>query len=149
MHPEGGHLMLKRREGDEYDGWTTLHPGSVEAMASAQACAERSGVAMRDLAAVDDDNPAWDDVAYYIAHLCVSIMLLVSPHVIVLSGGVMRRKSLFPKIRAHFEKLNDGYVCVPKILDALDTYIVPSKFGNDAGILGAIELARRALNGVA
>lgn len=147
MHPEGGHLMLKKREGDEYRGWTLLHPGSVEAMASAQACAERCGVGMEELATVDDDNAAWDDIAYYLAQLCVSILFLVSPEVIILSGGVMKRKSLFKKIRSHFEKLNDGYVQVPKVVDALDTYIVPSQFGNDVGIIGAVELARRAFIG--
>jgi fructokinase len=145
MHPEGGHVMPTRHPDDTYGGCTSLHPTSVEAMAAAQACAERCGVAVDALAGVDDADPAWDMVAYYLAQLCLSITLTVSPHFIVMSGGVMQRSSLFPRVRSHFAELNDGYIDVPKIRDSLDTYIVPSAFGSDAGIIGACELARRAL----
>jgi fructokinase len=145
MHPEGGQIMSARHPEDTYSGWTSMHPGSIEAMASAQACAERCGVTADALPSVPDDDPAWDMVAYYLAILCLTITYIVSPQKIVLSGGIMKRSSLFPKIRSHFTRLNEGYVDVPKIRDALDEYILPSAFGNDAGILGACEIARQAL----
>lgn len=137
--------MPLRHPDDTYSGWTSLHPASIESMASAQACAERCGVTMAELPDVSDDNPEWDIVAYYLAQLCLTITLAVSPHFIVLSGGVMKRTSLFSKIRSHFTQLNDGYIAVPKIQDALDEYIIPSAYGNDAGILGACEIGRQAL----
>lgn len=145
MHPEGGHIMPLRHPDDSYGGWTSLHPGSVESMASAQACAERCGVTMAELPTVSDDHPQWDIVAYYLAQLCLTITFAVSPHFIVLSGGVMKRESLFPKIRSHFLKLNDEYIDVPVIRDSLEDYIVPSAHGNDAGIIGACAIARRAV----
>jgi fructokinase len=94
---------------------------------------------------VPDDHPAWDAVAWNLAHLCISITYIASPHRIVLSGGVMQRASLFDKIRSHFERINNSYVDVPTIRDNLDQYIVPSEHGNNAGILGALQLARHAL----
>lgn len=137
--------MPLRHPDDAYGGWTTLHPGSVESMASAQACAERCGVSMAELPNVPDDHPQWNLVAYYLAQLCMTITFAVSPHFIVLSGGVMKRASLFPKIRSHFVKLNDGYIDVPMVRDTLDEYIIPSAHGNDAGIIGACEIARHAI----
>lgn len=146
VHPEGGHIMPLKRASDTYKGWSNIHRDSVESMASARACAERAGVMDPKLLAtkVGDDDPVWDDVAYYLAQLCVTVCYVASPHVIVLSGGVMKRAVLFDKIRKQFETLNEGYIAADKILNRLDEYIVPSKYGNDIGIIGAIELARRA-----
>lgn len=148
VHPEGGHVMTLRKEGDTYPGWLHIHRLSTESMASARACAERTGVEMADLASVPDDHAAWDDIAYYLAQLCITITYMVSPHVIVLSGGVMKRTVLFDKIRRQFEELNEGYIAADKIKNHLDKFIVPSAYGNQIGIIGAIELARRAAAGL-
>lgn len=143
MHPEGGHVTPERHPRDTYSGWSVIHRSSVESLASAQACAERCGVSMDKLPEVSDDDPSWDVVAYYLAQLCYTVTLILSPHFIVLSGGVMQRLSLFPLIRNHFAALNNGYINVPKIRESIDTYIVPSAFGSNSGVIGAIELARR------
>ena len=65
---------------------------------------------------------------------------------IVLSGGVMLRASLFPKIRAKLVEVLNGYIPVPAATDAAAaaTLIVPSRWGNDAGIVGALTLAKDA-----
>lgn len=42
----------------------------------------------------------WDAVAHTIGGLCASLVLVVSPERIVLSGGVMNRESLYPKVGA-------------------------------------------------
>lgn len=97
------------------------------------------------LAGVADDHPVWDDVAYYLAQLCLTLCYVASPHFIVLSGGVMKRNILFEKIRKCFVVLNDGYVAADTLAETANHYIRPSAFGNDIGIIGAVELARRAL----
>lgn len=148
-HPEGGHIMVLRKEDDTYPGWCHIHKLSVESMASATACAERTGVDPSDLVSVPDNHPAWDDVAYYLAQACISITYIASPQVIVLSGGVMKRTILFEKIRKHFDVLNEGYIGVDKLMKHLDKFIVPSAYGNEIGLIGAIELARRAAAGLA
>jgi len=40
----------------------------------------------------------WDVAAHYLACLCVNMILMVSPEKIVLSGGVLLRACLFPKV---------------------------------------------------
>lgn len=147
VHPEGGHLMVARPPHDKYEGWADFHKTSVESMASAQACADRAGVKTLELSTVADESPVWDDVAYYLAQLCISICYLASPHVIILSGGVMKRSILFDKIRKKFHAINEGYIAKDIVLNHLDKYIVPSTHGNEIGIIGAIELARIAALG--
>lgn len=147
MHPEGGHTMVLRRDGDTYKGCCRMHPHCVESMVAARACADRAGVEPAHLSDLADDNPVWDDVAYYLAQLCITITYMASPHVIVLSGGIMKRSMLFAKIHEHYAKLNNGYISVDMIKNHIDQFIVPSKFGNQIGIIGAIELARRAAIG--
>lgn len=144
QHPEGGHVLAARHAGDEH--WA---PGKcVEDLCGADAIAARIGVDQERLHTVSDEHPAWDSVAFYLAQLCLSVTYMVSPHVIVLSGGVMKRAVLFPKIRAHFKEMNNGYITHPRVSEQLDRYIVPSAFGNDIGIIGALELARRAALGI-
>lgn len=140
--------MALRREGDTYRGWLEQHRLCVESMASARACADRTGVSPKELKAVNDYHPAWDDVAYYLAQLCLTITYMVSPHVIVMSGGVMQRESLFKKVREHFLRLNEGYINAPIIMHNIQDFIKPSIFKNQIGLIGAIELARRAAVGI-
>ena len=45
----------------------------------------------------------WDSVAHSLGGLCASLVLVVSPERIVLSGGVMNRTSLYPKVRLEEE----------------------------------------------
>lgn len=40
----------------------------------------------------------WDSVAHALGGLCASLVLVVSPERIVLSGGVLNRQSLYPKV---------------------------------------------------
>lgn len=141
VHPEGGHVLVRGREGDHA---AERGRPCVEDVACAGAIAERVGLAPNRLHTVPDSHPVWDDVAHYLAQLCLTITYMVSPHVIVLSGGVLTRQSLFPRIRKHFATFNAGYIAHPRVTQELDKYIVPSRFGNSVGIIGALELARRA-----
>jgi len=149
VHPEGGHIpVLKRRAGDQYAGASTLHPWCVEAQCSAKALAERAGVTPDQLGDLPDDSEVWQDAAWMLGGLCATLTALLSIERIVLSGGVMQRMSLFPKIRRATREILDGYIQHPKVLgdgpQGIDGYIVPSVRGNDAGIFGALALASDA-----
>jgi len=99
---------------------------------------------------VDDSHPAWDIEAFYLANLCMTLATIVSPHVIVLGGGVLKRSILFQKTREQLVKLNNGYLRSDRLMPSeVDRYIVSSKFekegsGTSAGCVGVLELARRA-----
>jgi fructokinase len=102
LHPEMGHLRAPIHERDlaqRFEGTCPFHGACVEGLVSTGALCKRFGVSHDQLATVPDDDDRWDIVAFYLAHLCATLTLTVSPHVIVLSGGVMNRRSLFPRVR--------------------------------------------------
>jgi len=146
VHPEGGHLLIRRHESDSqskspFEGLCPFHADCVEGLCSSGALAARAGVTASDLPKLADDHEVWDLFAHTMGGLCASAILLVSPERIVLSGGVMKRRSLFAKVRnATLEYLND-YVNHPRIIDKkLENLIVPSPWGDSAGIIGSIFL---------
>jgi fructokinase len=65
----------------------------------------------------------------------------------VLGGGVMKTPGLIPRIRARLLELLAGYVQHPAIVDDIDNFVVPPALGDQAGMLGGIALAQRALDG--
>eukprot|EP00298_Acanthocystis_sp_HF-20_P008413 c17667_g1_i3.p1 GENE.c17667_g1_i3~~c17667_g1_i3.p1 ORF type:complete len:353 (+),score=169.81 c17667_g1_i3:22-1059(+) len=149
-HPEGGHVSVPILPNDpkkDYNPSLPFGGKGAETMANSLSIASRTGVPLRELHTISDNDPVWDHVSYYLASLCSNMILLVSPERIVLSGGVMQRHILFPKIRKHVKELLNGYVSDPKILtDQIDNYIVPSKYENNIGLIGALVLAQEAYN---
>jgi len=146
LHPEGGHFLVVPHPDDKYPGGCRFHKHCVEGMVGSNALAERKGIDVHQLPSVPDDDPIWDFTAYYLAQLCCAIICLTSTEVIVLSGGVMLRSSLFPKIRVQLKALLNDYLDVPRLKGSLDDVVVSSRFGNDAGLVGALQLASASLS---
>ncbi|KAH3760895.1 ROK family protein [Pelomyxa schiedti] len=147
LHPEMGHMFTPRAVGDTYPGCCPFHKEvpCVEAMVASHALAERFQVDQANLQNVPDTHPDWDHVAHYLAHMCATLVLTVSPCVIVLGGGIMNRELLLPAIRRKVTHLLSGYIDSPAVTtNAINNYIVKSRFGGNAGIHGALELARLA-----
>lgn len=142
VHPEMGHVRVPHDwERDPFAGICPYHGDCLEGLASGPALAERWGVSAETL---PSDHPTWQLEADYIAHALANTICTLSPQRIILGGGVMSQTHLFPLIRQRVQKLLNGYVQSPAILDQIDTYIVPPALGNQAGVLGAIALAMRA-----
>ena len=76
----------------------------------------------------------------------VNYILTLSPERIILGGGVMEQKQLFPMMRQQVRELLNGYLEVSEITRDIDSYIVPPKLGGKAGLAGAFALAVRSLN---
>ena len=74
-----------------------------------------------------------------------NLVCALSPQRIILGGGVMRQAGLFPLIRRKTLELLNGYIRVDIILERIDEYIVPPRLGDNAGVLGAMALAQRAV----
>lgn len=70
------------------------------------AIAARKGIDRHLLKSISDDDPVWDSVAHALGSLCATLVLMVSVERIVISGGVLNRKILYPKIRVRL------YICV-------------------------------------
>lgn len=146
LHPEGGHMVVPKMPGDDYPGCCNYeHYCCVEGMVDSKAIAERTNTNQFQLDKIPDSDAVWDTVGYYLGSLCLNITYLVSPHVIVLGGGIMKRTILYEKTRYWFKELMKGYLDIEKFKTAsgLENYIRKSVYGNDAGIIGALEISKR------
>lgn len=141
LHPEAGHILLTQREDDTYEGTCPYHKTCLEGLAAGPAIEARWG---RKAVELKDDARVWDLEAYYIAQAIVNYILILSPQMIILGGGVMHQEQLFPQIRSYVKKMMNGYIKTKEMAD-LDHYIVPASLNDDQGIMGALELGRRAL----
>ena len=83
------------------------------------------------------DHQTWALEADYIALALANTML--SPQRIILGGGAMEQRFLFPMIRARVRTLLNGYVGRAAILNDC---IVPLALDEQAGVLSAVGLAR-------
>ena len=142
LHPEMGHILIPHDlSADPFPGSCPFHRDCLEGLASGFAMEKRWG---QKAASLPADHPAWVLEANYLATGLVNYILTLSPERLILGGGVMEQKQLFPLIRSQVcEKLN-AYLDVPAITNDIETYIVPPKLGSKAGILGALALAQEA-----
>lgn len=140
MHPEFGHILIRRHPQDDFEGSCPFHSDCLEGLASGPSLEKRWGVKGHLLA---DDHIAWEMEAYYLAQACVNAIMTVSPQKIVLGGGVMHQPQLIDKIRKHVKVMVNDYIVSP-LLDDLDNYIVLPGCGDDAGLLGAFALGLKA-----
>lgn len=142
VHPEMGHMRLPRdRDADPFEGSCRFHGDCLEGLASGPAIEARWG---RPATELPPDHPAWRLEAEYLALLCVNLTVVLSPQRIILGGGVMHQRQLFPEIRRRLLERLAGYVRSPEIEDRVDSYVVPPGLGDRAGVLGALALAARA-----
>ena len=143
VHPEFGHMLLRQEKGDPApEGFCPYHKGCLEGLASGPAIEKRWGRKAYDLPA---DHEAWDLEAAYLAQMCMNAVCGFSPEKIILGGGVMQQKHLFPLIRRKTLALLNGYVQAKEILENIDSYIVEPGLGTKSGATGALLLAQQAL----
>jgi len=145
MHPEVGHMLLRPHPEDTNPkGVCPYHDGCLEGVASGPAIDARINGDARNLA---DDDPTFDIEAYYLAQMCVNLILTASPQRIILGGGVMKRKILYDKVRKETVRLLNGYVRHGAILVKIREYIVSPSLFPVSGLIGAYLLGLRAYEG--
>lgn len=142
VHPEMGHIYVPHnREVDPFNGTCPFHGDCLEGMASGPAMEARWGQAAHTL---PPDHPAWMLEAHYLALALANFVCTLSPERIVMGGGVMSQPHLFGMVRAELQKLLNGYVQNPAILEHINQFVVSPALGPQAGVLGAIALAMNA-----
>ncbi len=141
MHPEIGHIRLRRVAGDLFPGNCSFHGDCIEGLVSGPALAARFGI---DPATASDDHPIWYHVAADIAELCCAILLTTSARRILFGGSVaLSRAFILPWVREIVVAQLESYL--PFVTsEAVVEIIQPAGLGSDAGPLGAIALAQAA-----
>lgn len=139
LHPEIGHIKVRRHPFDTYQGHCPYHDDCLEGLAAGPAIEERWGKPAKELT----ENPeVWEMEAYYLAQAICNCILILAPQKIILGGGVMHQESLFPEIRKYVKKELNGYLSTKELSD-IDNYIVKYSLQDNQGILGCLELGRR------
>lgn len=141
LHPEAGHVLITKRDTDTYAGKCPYHKNCLEGLAAGPAIEGRWGKKAVELA---DCPEVWDLEADYIAQALTGYVMTLSPEMIILGGGVMHQEQLFPLIRRKLAEYINGYVVTEELAD-MEHYVVPASLHDDQGIMGCLELARRAL----
>jgi fructokinase len=145
VHPEMGHIRIPHdTAADPFAGACPFHRDCLEGLASGPAMQARWG---RPAEALPDDHPAWALEAHYLALALANFVCTLSPRRIILGGGVMDRRALFPPVRERLRALLNDYVQAPEIQRDIDAYVVPPELGARTGVLGALALARAVAEG--
>ncbi|MFO8036630.1 MAG: ROK family protein [Anaerolineales bacterium] len=144
MHPEMGHIPLPQNTTqDPFKGICPYHGNCFEGLASGPALEARWGAPPETFS---EEHSIWDLEATYIAYALVNYISILAPQRIILGGGVMQQRQLFPLIRTKVIEILNGYFQVPQITENIEWFIVPPDLDDRAGILGAIALARRTIS---
>jgi fructokinase len=142
MHPEIGHLRLRRAEADMFAGVCPFHADCIEGLVSGPALARRFDA---DPASVADGDPRWAPVAADLAELVATVLLTTSAQRVLLGGGVMTgRPLLMTAVRARVVAQLGAYLPFLTQESARSIIAAPA-LGTDAGPLGAVALALQAL----
>ena len=143
VHPEAGHVRLRRRADDDFAGNCGFHGDCLEGLVSGPAIMARTG---RPAHFIGDDDPIWVVVADNIAEFTTMLLLTLSADRIIIGGGVGHSHGhLLPAIRDRTAALLAGYVPAAA-RDKLDTIICAPGLGDASGPRGTLALAEAALS---
>lgn len=140
VHPEAGHIIVARAQGDAFGGCCPFHRECFEGFASGPAMEKRWGKPAKMLA----NRPVvWNMESYYIAQAICNYIMVYSPEKIILWGGVMHQTQLYGLVRERVVQLLGGYVQHDSILREIDSYIVAPGLGDNPGIIGSALLGQK------
>jgi fructokinase len=141
IHPEMGHIRIPHnRQKDPYAGSCPYHGDCLEGLACGKAMELRWGQSPEKLPV---EHPAWELEADYLALAINNFICTLSPQRIIVGGGLMKNPVLMAAIRRKVEQNLNGYIRSEAVLKDIDSYIVPPALGDLAGVVGALELAKR------
>jgi fructokinase len=133
-HPEMGHIRPQRHAHDlNFPGICPFHGDCLEGLASGPAIIARWGVSLSDL---PSDHPGHAIIAWYLAHMVVTLQSIMEPGRIVIGGGVTATPGLLDRVRTEAENLGSGY-----FRGKVQDIVVAPGLGDTAGLLGALALA--------
>jgi fructokinase len=138
-----GHVALRRQPFDaNFVGTCPFHGGCAEGLISGPAISARFG---KPLSQLEPDHPFRAVLAEYLGELCKIALLMLAPDRIVIGGGVMEDGTLYAPVSTALQSALGGYLDHPAIVAG--SFVVPPGLGRRSGIMGALALAREAIDG--
>jgi len=138
LHPEMGHIPIwKPTALAAFPGVCPWHGDCLEGLASGPAIAARWG---RTASELPPEHEAWEVEAECLAAACAGFACTLSPHRIILGGGVMEAPGLLAKVQQKSATRLNGYLQHPAITQRMAEFITAPGLGNRAGILGSLAL---------
>jgi len=135
-HPEGGHIVVSRLEGDRHPGSCPYHGDCLEGMASGPALETRFG---RPETWAGDES-VLSLVTGYVAQGARNLVYTVAPERIIIGGGVSRLPGFHEAVRGRVGALLNGYPGEPD----LDLLVSPPGLGELSALAGGLVLAAGA-----
>ena len=135
LHPEIGHLRLRRAKGDTAESCCPFHADCAEGLAAGPAIMGRFG---RPLANFRGKSAEMALVAGYLGQLCASVVLAIAPQRIVIGGGVGSVPGVLAAVRTALAHELAGYAA-----HGTDDpgFVIAPALGADAALCGALILA--------
>lgn len=132
LHPEIGHMRVRRFLGDGFPGNCPVHGDCLEGLAAGPAIEQRWGVAKAS--ELPETHSGWAMEAHYLGQMVVNLACAYSPQLLILGGGIGLRKGMVGMVKQAAEQEMQGYAPLPKLK--------PAKLGRLAGVWGALVLAK-------
>ena len=132
FHLEIGHMRIPPV--DDFQGICKIHGNCWEGLASGPSIESRWG---SKATIIPISHEAWEVEAQLLASGLVNIIANHSPDKIILGGGVMNQRHLFPMIRNNVAKLWNNYTTID-----FSNLIIEPQLGNNSGIIGSLALTR-------
>jgi fructokinase len=136
IHPEMGHIRLKRTPGDDFAGICPFHGDCLEGLVSGPAVLARLGVS---LSHTEPGDPGRALVIDALGQGLATLVLTLSPHRIVIGGGVAKTPGFHAGATARMAHWLGDYVAIP------ERFVVPPALGDHAGVAGGLALAQDLL----
>lgn len=140
VHPEMGHLRVPRHPDDPFAGRCPYHGACLEGLACGPAIEDRWGRPAHQLG--DVAEAATDMEAHYLASGISDLVYSIAPERVIVGGGVSKLPGIIPLVSHKLDELLGGYPGIPEHQSG--DFIVRPSLGDDAGVAGALALAKRA-----
>lgn len=147
MHAEMGHIPIRRHKSDHFEAKCPAHAfvGCVESLVALPALRHRWGeYVSRDLRAWPEDDRRLNLIAFYLAQLCVNLVLMVAPSQISLSGRVTRNQALIDLTDAYMREMltiPETTTLYPGYTEQIAPHFVRRRNHHNAGIYGCLQEA--------
>jgi fructokinase len=137
-HSEIGHIRVPRHPDDDFSGNCRFHGDCLEGMASGTAIRDRWGVSADRLGSAE--IAALKLESWYLAHAIASLGAVIPVEQVIIGGGVSKMAGFHESVAAMLPHASHRYPAVP--FAAGGPQILAPALGDDAGVIGAIELGR-------